>query len=43
MNYDLSDSHTITFRSIKMRIVEFSNDSITYKVIKDNDLPWLPY
>ena len=40
--YDLSESKRITFRSIVLEIIEATNSSLTFKVIADNGLPWMP-
>jgi len=40
--YDLANSKIFTFRSIVFEVLEATNSCMTYKIIKDGDLPWMP-
>jgi len=42
LTYDLSESDTITFKSLVIEVVEANNSSIKCRVNSDDDLPWLP-
>lgn len=42
LEYDLEESNTITFRSLEMEVVDATNTSITFVVVDDGGLPWLP-
>lgn len=42
LKYDLNVNKVITFRSIKMKILEADNSKIVFQVIEDGDLPWMP-
>ena len=41
LEYDLAESDTIAFRSVKMHVHEATNAQINFTVIEDGGLPWL--
>ena len=42
LEYDLDESPSMNFRSLKMEVIEASNESITFVIVDDGGLPWLP-
>lgn len=42
LRYDLEQSDEITFRTLKMKIIKANNQNITFKVLDDGGLPWMP-
>lgn len=40
--YDVSNNREITFRTLKIRVLEATDPQITFQVIEDNSLPWVP-
>jgi hypothetical protein len=42
LQYDLSESRTIAFRSLQIEILEAGDNSLTFRVLSDGGLPWLP-
>ena len=42
LRYDLSESDLITFRSLKIKVLEANNARIKFQVIDDGGLPWMP-
>ena len=42
LTYNLAESDTITFRSIKMEVPKATNSQIRFRVLEDSGLPWLP-
>jgi len=42
LRYDLSESDNITFKSLKIKILEATNSKISFQVIDDGGLPWVP-
>jgi len=42
LEYDLSDSNIISFRSISIEVLEATSSNMRFRVISDEDLPWLP-
>ena len=41
LEFDLSRSRTISFKSLEIEILEANSSSITFRVLSDGDLPWL--
>jgi len=41
LQYDLSESKTIAFRSIRIEVIEATNSYLKYRVVSDDDLPWM--
>ena len=41
VKYDLKESNDITFRSLKLRVIEANNNQITFQVLDDGGLPWI--
>lgn len=41
LQYDLSQSKEITFRSVRIEVLEATNSGIRYRVVTDGDLPWV--
>jgi len=42
LTYELTESDTITFKSLRIKIFEATNSSIVFSVEEDKDLPWVP-
>lgn len=42
LRYDLSESDLITFRSLKIKVLEANNARIKFQVMDDEGLPWMP-
>ena len=42
LEYDLSESTAITFKSLEIDVIEATNNHIRFMVREDGDLPWLP-
>jgi len=42
LEYDLDESSSMNFRSLKMEVIEATNESITFVIVDDGGLPWLP-
>ena len=42
LRYDLTKSSKITFRSLRIVVLEATNQYIKFQVSKDGDLPWMP-
>ena len=42
LSYDLSESDSIRFRSIEIAVEEANSSGITYRVLDDGGLDWLP-
>lgn len=42
LHYDLNKSHEITFRSLKIKVLEADNTRIKFIVLEDGGLPWVP-
>lgn len=42
LRYDLSESNLITFRSLKIKVLEADNSGIEFQVMDDAGLPWMP-
>lgn len=42
LRYDLNESKTINFKSLSIEVLEAGNSKIRYRVLSDEDLPWLP-
>lgn len=42
LRYDLNESDLITFRSLKIKVLEANNARIKFQVIDDAGLPWMP-
>jgi hypothetical protein len=42
LSYDLSQSRTISYKSIEMRVVRATNSQILFEVLADGGLEWLP-
>lgn len=42
MKYDLNTSNIITFKTIKMKILEANNSRIAFQVLEDGGLAWVP-
>lgn len=42
LTYDLEESKTIVFRSIKIEVIEATNSYLSFKVLDDGNLPWMP-
>lgn len=42
LSYNLKESRTIGYKSVKIKIHGISNSSATYEVAEDGGLPWLP-
>lgn len=42
LQYNLDQSRTVTYKSVRMTIDDVHDGSVTYHVTDDGDLPWLP-
>ena len=42
LKYDLNESDQITFRSLRIEVLEADNAKIRFQVIDDGGLPWVP-
>lgn len=42
LHFDLSEGDLVTFRSLRIRVLEASNSSIQFVVLEDGGLPWWP-
>jgi hypothetical protein len=42
LHYDLNKSDQITFRSLRIKVLEADNRRIKYMVLEDGGLPWVP-
>ena len=42
LEYDMDESRFMNFRSLEMEVIEATNTSITFVVVDDGGLPWLP-
>lgn len=42
LQYNLDESSTISYKTVKIEILKATNNSIDYKVLSDGNLPWLP-
>ncbi len=42
LRYDLSESNLITFRSLRINVLEADNAGIKFQVMDDAGLPWMP-
>lgn len=42
LNYDLSEGNDISFKSLKIKVLEATNSKISFQVIDDGGLPWVP-
>jgi len=42
LKYDLSEGNDITFKSLKIKILEANNKKIVFQVLDDDRLPWVP-
>ena len=42
LQYDMNESKTISYKSIKIEILKVTNSSIQYRVMEDGGLPWMP-
>jgi hypothetical protein len=42
LEFDLNESDTITFRSLRLQVIEAGNQGIRYRVLDDGGLPWWP-
>ena len=42
LEYDLDESRRISFRSLEMEVIEATNEVITFVIVDDGGLPWLP-
>ena len=41
LTYNLNESKEISFKSLKIHIIDATNSEITFKIMNDNDLKWL--
>lgn len=42
LQYNLDESKLISYKSIKIEVIEATNSRLSFKVVSDDDLPWLP-
>jgi hypothetical protein len=42
LTYDMTESKTIMFKTLKIKIVESTNSYLKYIVEDDGELPWIP-
>ncbi len=42
LRYDLGEGNDITFKSLKINIIEATNSKISFQVLDDGGLPWVP-
>jgi len=42
LKYDLSEGNDIKFKSLKIKVLEATNSKISFQVIDDGGLPWVP-
>lgn len=42
LRYDLSEGDEISFKSLKIKVLEATNKQITFQVLDDGSLPWVP-
>jgi hypothetical protein len=42
LQYNLDESKVIAYKSIKIEVLKATNNSLEYKVLSDDNLPWLP-
>ncbi len=42
LKYDLKESNEISFRTIKIKVLDATNNEIAFKVLDDGGLPWMP-
>lgn len=42
LKYDLKEGNIISFRTIKIKVIKATNNYITFKVLDDGGLPWVP-
>lgn len=42
LRYDLTEGNDITFKSLKIKVLEATNSKINFQVIDDGGLPWVP-
>jgi hypothetical protein len=43
LQYDLSQSREVAFRSIRLEVLNATNSEIEFRVLSDGGLPWVPY
>lgn len=41
LQYNLDESKSLTYKSIKIEVLKATNQSLTYRVISDDNLPWV--
>jgi len=42
LQYNLDESKILAYKSIRIEITNATNSSVQYRVLSDDDLPWLP-
>jgi hypothetical protein len=42
LNFNLAESRIVGYRSLRIEILEATNSAITFRVLEDGGLPWLP-
>jgi len=42
LTYNLNNSKIISFKSVKIEVIESNNSQIRFKVLSDNNLDWMP-
>jgi hypothetical protein len=42
LRYDLNESDLITFKSLKIKVLDADNNQIRFQVVDDGGLPWMP-
>jgi len=41
LRYNIKDSSVINFKSLKIEVLDATNEGITFKVVSDGDVPWM--
>jgi hypothetical protein len=42
LQYSLDESSILAFRTVQVEVVNATNTALTYRIVEDGDLPWLP-